>query len=272
MPTLTNAVVVLIASPGDTGEERAAVRDALNDWNVTSGRRQQVVAMPWLYERHAVPEQGDRAQSVINEQAVDRADIVIAIFDSRLGTHTGVDISGTAEEINRADDLGKPVHVYFSGEPLSRDTDPKQLAALQAFRDELRTRGLQGTYMDPQDLAGQTRSALEHDIEKHGWSEPAPQVTKTQGARLTWRHEPSDNQLIARNEGDVAANEFEFEVTEIGETMVTGDEPGPPVTFHPESELSWLCIPIQPGTISILARWSENGRPQEITRTVTVRG
>jgi hypothetical protein len=61
---------------------------------------------------------GNRPQAIINAQAVDRADIVVAFFDSRLGTSTGVDVSGTAEEINRAVDMGKPVHVYFSDEPL----------------------------------------------------------------------------------------------------------------------------------------------------------
>lgn len=77
-----------------------------------------------VWERQAVPEVGGRPQALINSQAVDRADVVVAFFDSRLGSHTGVDVSGTAEEIHRATDLGKPVHVYFSNERLPRDTDP----------------------------------------------------------------------------------------------------------------------------------------------------
>lgn len=106
-------VLAVIASPGDTTEERAVVRDQINDWNINNGRRAGVVILPWLYERSSVPSLGGRAQSIINSQAVDRADIVIAFFDSRLGTSTGIDVSGTAEEIRRAHSNGKPVHVYF---------------------------------------------------------------------------------------------------------------------------------------------------------------
>lgn len=123
MPQLTNGVLVLIASPGDAVEERAAVREALVDWNITRGRRERVALLPWLFERHAVAKVGDRPQAIINAQAVDKADVVVAFFDSRLGTATEVDVSGTAEEINRAADLGKSVHVYFSEEPLPRDVD-----------------------------------------------------------------------------------------------------------------------------------------------------
>lgn len=289
MPQPLNAVVVLIASPGDTGDERAAVRDVLIDWNMDSGRRQQVVAMPWLYERHAVPEMGDRPQAIINAQAVDQADVVVAIFDSRLGTHTGVDVSGTAEEINRAIDLGKPVHIYFSNEDLPRTTDPDQLSAMRDFQSELQTRGLLGEYTDPRDLAGQVRNALQHDIEKHGWSEQSPTVSRASGARLMWRHDhvkeqkgldrknqmtyrTKTNQLVVRNDGEAAAEDLEFEVTELGEMVVRLDKPEHPVRLHPQSELSWLCIPIRSGTISIYAKWSEGGHPQEMTRTVTVRG
>lgn len=62
-------------------------------------------------------------------------------------------MSGTAEEINRADRLGKPVHVFFSEEDISRaDLDTTQLIALQEFRSELEQRGQLGTYGDPRDL------------------------------------------------------------------------------------------------------------------------
>ena len=42
-----------------------------------------------------------RGQGVINEQLVDDADIVLALFDSRLGQATAAAVSGTAEEITR---------------------------------------------------------------------------------------------------------------------------------------------------------------------------
>lgn len=73
-------ILVLIASPGDTAEERATVRDKINDWNTNRGPRQKIVFLPWLFERHAVSRMGDRPQAIINSQAVDKADAVIAFF------------------------------------------------------------------------------------------------------------------------------------------------------------------------------------------------
>ena len=49
------AIVVLIASPADTMDERAAVQRDLSRWNVDRGERESAVVIPWLYEQHAVP-------------------------------------------------------------------------------------------------------------------------------------------------------------------------------------------------------------------------
>lgn len=78
MPTPMNGLLVLIASPMDTAEERAAVRNGLVDWNIQRGRREKVAVLPWLWERSAVPIMGDRPQALINSQAVDQADVVVA--------------------------------------------------------------------------------------------------------------------------------------------------------------------------------------------------
>src|SRR3954451_10560342 len=92
---------VLIASPGDTTEERDAVERSLHGWNASRAEREQVILLPARWETDAVPRLGGSGQSVINEQLVDRADIIIALFDSRLGRATEQAVSGTAEEIQR---------------------------------------------------------------------------------------------------------------------------------------------------------------------------
>lgn len=66
-----DAILVLIASPSDTADERAAVYEALGQWNVSRGEREAIVVIAWLYEQHAVPLLGDGPQSVINHQAFD---------------------------------------------------------------------------------------------------------------------------------------------------------------------------------------------------------
>lgn len=157
---------VLIASPGDTQDERDAVERALHDWNATRAAREQVVLLPRRWETNAVPVLGGSGQGAINKQLLETADIVIALFDSRLGQATEDAVSGTAEEIQRADAAGKQVHVYSSEEPLPREVDAAQLTALREFKEVLRSRGLLGSYADPGDLAGQVRNAIEHDLEE----------------------------------------------------------------------------------------------------------
>jgi hypothetical protein len=188
-------VLVLVASPGDALDERAAVQSGVNDWNVRTGRRLGVALLPWLWERHGIPQMGGRPQSLINRQALNQADVVVAFFDSRLGTATGVDVSGTAEEISRAEQDGKPVHLYFSAEPLPRDADLGQVAALRDFRTKLSSTGLLGEATDTADLAGQVIRALEADIDQYGWSTSVPEVTP-RSARLGWTHEYQQQEKV----------------------------------------------------------------------------
>jgi hypothetical protein len=141
-----------------------------------------------LWERHAVARVGQRPQAIINAQAVDQADIVVAFFDSRLGTETDVDVSGTAEEINRAVDQGKPVHVYFSNEPLPNDVYVQQLQALREFKGSLQDRGVLGGYDDPADLVGQVQRAVEADIADAEWADGTLAGAVAPGVELQWEH------------------------------------------------------------------------------------
>ncbi|HRC50336.1 MAG TPA: hypothetical protein PK331_05355 [Gordonia sp. (in: high G+C Gram-positive bacteria)] len=280
-------ILVVIASPGDTADERAAVRDQMNDWNINNGRRQGIALLPWLYERSAVPALGSRPQSVINSQAVDRADVVVAFFDSRLGSSTGVDVSGTAEEIRRAHSLGKPVHVYFSNEPIPRDADLEQAAALSEFRRELEAEGLLGDYDDPADLAGQVIRALEHDIDEAGWSGVDVSATSSAGARLKWEHDHRteqqgldkngkmkyrtlSNRLVVTNSGDRAAEDLRFKVTGLDGAQLHFDPPREAVTIEPDSVRDWVAIPVKSGSVQIDAEWTEGGAPQERRWTIRI--
>lgn len=204
------ALVVLVASPSDTSSERSAVAEAIGKWNVSRGDREGVVLIPWLYEQHAVPRMGAGPQSVINQQALDRADIVVAFFDSRLGTETPEAVSGTAEEILKASDAGKPVHVYFSTEDVPRDRlDPGQLTALADFREELSSSGLLGEYASPADLGQRVQQAIDFDVSSETWGATKPPRTAERNVRWVLQHHSGDSYL-ARNEGPGRASKVEI--------------------------------------------------------------
>ncbi|QXV63560.1 DUF4062 domain-containing protein [Amycolatopsis sp. TNS106] len=164
---------VMIASPGDVTEARDAIEKAIYSWNTANAHHKRIILQPWRWESAAVPVLGGHPQELINTQGVDESDIVFAVFGSRLGSPTPAAVSGTAEEIQRANDQGKPVHLYFSKAPLPSDVDTTQLDALRNFKRDLQDRGLLGQFNDLSDLAHQVRQAIDHDIAKVAVDVPA---------------------------------------------------------------------------------------------------
>lgn len=153
MPFNTTAFRVMIASPSDVPEERAIVREVLNDWNDQHSEQRSVVLLPVGWETHAVPTLGDRPQSIINKQVLKNADALVGVFWSRIGTDTGVAVSGTVEEIREHVALGKPAMLYFSSRPVpSTKLDLEQFKKVQAFQKECKGWGLIWGYDDPEDF------------------------------------------------------------------------------------------------------------------------
>jgi len=164
MPYTATVLRVMIASPSDVPDARDAVEKAIHGWNDANARTKGVILQPWRWETSAVPVMGAHPQKLINAQGVDDSDIVFALFGGRLGSPTPDAISGTAEEIDRALELGKPVHLYFSTAPLPNDIDTVQLDALRAFKTAMQDRGLLGEFNNPDQLNHEVWKAIEHDI------------------------------------------------------------------------------------------------------------
>lgn len=279
------AIVVLIASPGDTADERAAIQLQLNRWNVGRGEREGVIAVPWLYEQHSVPLLGGHPQSVINAQAVDRADVVVAFFDSRLGTETPEAVSGTAEEIKRAHAEGKPVHIYFSKEDIPRSADPDQLAKLAQFKKMMQTEGLLGEYNSPEDLSNQVSNAIDFDVNTQNWSLASNAGASATGAMLEAHHEyqreqrgidnrgrpryrTTANHLVISNKGAAKASDIHLTVEEIDAT-VNFEDPQP-FDLTRGSEMQFSLIALRPGNVKVNMRWTEEGEPREADQSIRV--
>lgn len=94
---------LLISSPSDiAGDDLAAVKEAINRWNVIYGQQFGAVVVPVHWQLHSAAEHGIRPQASLNAQLVENVDIVVALFWHRLGSPTGGEESGTAEEISKA--------------------------------------------------------------------------------------------------------------------------------------------------------------------------
>lgn len=158
---------VFVASPGDLTEERRAIEQVIQEWNrQPQPTDRTVILVPQLWEEDAIPLVGAGldGQAVINQQLVDHADIVFALFRSRLGAATPRHISGTAEEIERSIQRGIPVHVYRAKEEPPEGRDSQQYEELQKYVADLQKRGLIGTFRSRRELKRKAMNALRHDI------------------------------------------------------------------------------------------------------------
>jgi hypothetical protein len=99
------------------------------------------------WRTHTRPATGKRQQALVNKQAFDQCDLVIAIFWSRFGTPTGRAASGTEEEIRRGIRQGKPVLVYFSARP-APGAKSVEHSRIEKFKRRFGQKALFGAYND----------------------------------------------------------------------------------------------------------------------------
>jgi len=154
---------VLISSPGDVHQERVAVRNIISRWNLEHSATKNVILEALMWETHAQPTMDLKAQQAINQNLLKRADLLIAILWSRMGTPTDKFGSGTEEEIRV---FHGSKHVYFSSqEPvLGRGQDPvdfsNQVEKVREFKKALEKEGLVGTFSSVEDLEQKVSLAL----------------------------------------------------------------------------------------------------------------
>jgi formylglycine-generating enzyme required for sulfatase activity len=154
-------VKVLVASPSDVAAERQITEEVIRDRNTVHADERRIMLEAVLWESHAAPETGDRAQGILNKQIVDECDFAIGIFWTRIGTHTGVAPGGAVEEIERMIGMGKPVMLYFSDRPISpKKIDFRQKEILDNYRVSLKQQALTGEYEELEEF----RKLLAHHL------------------------------------------------------------------------------------------------------------
>lgn len=127
---------IMIGGPGDTEAERRVAQDIIARWNSLHAEENNVALIYKHWTSHVVPLMGERPQAQVNEQLVDKADVLVALFWNRLGMPTGAEISGTVEEIRRMMTHGKPTLVYFNAKPVPQALmgDAKAMEEFQRLR------------------------------------------------------------------------------------------------------------------------------------------
>jgi len=150
-----NATVynVMIASPSDINHEREIIRDVLYEWNGINSSLRKTVLLPIGWESHSSPEMGDTPQNIINKQVLDKSDILVGVFWTRIGTPTAEHLSGTVEEIEKHVASGKIAMLFFSNQPIAPGSvDQSQYNMLMQFKESCKERSLFETYDDLSDF------------------------------------------------------------------------------------------------------------------------
>ena len=159
---------VMIASPSDVASERAIIREVIYDWNAVHSERENIVLLPVGWESHSSPEMGARPQAIINRQTLDKCDLLVGVFGTRIGSETGEYPSGTVEEIEEHIALGKPAMLYFSKQLGYSDTfDRNQYAKLEELKKDYESRGLYEIYDGDADFKDKFYRQLEIKINEH---------------------------------------------------------------------------------------------------------
>lgn len=168
MSYTAKAFNVMVASPGDVASERSIVRDVVYEWNAVHSAPRRIILLPIGWESHSSPEMGAKPQAIINNQVLDKCDLMVGVFWTRLGTETDEYASGTVEEIERHAAAGKPVMLYFSSQPVAMDTvDLDQVARLKKFKDSCKSRGLYESYDSHADFRSKFYRHLQLKVNEH---------------------------------------------------------------------------------------------------------
>jgi len=138
---------VMIASPSDVINERNIARDVIHEWNTVHSNSRKIVLLPIGWETHSSPEIGAAPQDIINRQILDKCDLLVGVFWTRIGTSTRDYVSGTVEEIEKHVKSGKPTMLYFSNQPVRPESvDDTQYKKLKEFKESYKVKGLVETY------------------------------------------------------------------------------------------------------------------------------
>ncbi len=159
---------VMIASPGDVASERSIIRDVIYEWNAVHSKNRNIVLLPVGWESHSSPEMGKKPQEILNNQILDKCDLLVGVFWTRIGTQTDEYASGYVEEIERHISSGKPAMLYFSGQPVRMDSvDQEQYSSLQQFKESCKSRGLYEGYDSHSEFKDKFYRHLQIKVNEH---------------------------------------------------------------------------------------------------------
>jgi hypothetical protein len=242
---------LLFSAPSDIpSDDLQTAVEAVLRWNAMYGRQFGAVVVPTSWHKHSVARHGAHPQVELNEQLVDDADIVVALFWCRLGSPTETAASGTVEEIEKANDAGAYVGVLRCARPIPTDADLDQLGRLRSFYEDIRARSLYLSYADDRDLADHVDAILTRAVSMMRGRAEARVETTQSGAAIWPRIERSERTDFDARGRPTTRTEYHLILSNTGveparrvRHVLEAEEEGsePPMEVDPSSELEVLA-------------------------------
>ncbi len=159
---------IFIASPSDVLEERNEACSVIAEWNAANSLARSVILEPVRVETHSQVTQGAHPQDLINGQLLERCDLLLAIFWSKIGTPTIKDASGTIQEIREFGELKghEKVLLFFCNRNFPYANETSQIDAVKQFKNSVKDKGLYREFESVSDFARAFRQQL--DITMNG--------------------------------------------------------------------------------------------------------
>jgi len=142
-----NVLSIMIVSPSDVIQEREIVKQTIFEWNAIHSEKTGIVLQPVGWDINSYPQMGDHPQDIINQQVLNNADIIVAIFWTRIGTKTKEYDSGSIEEITKHVGSGKDALLYFNTLPVIEESiDKTQYIKLLEYKKTIQQEGYYWEY------------------------------------------------------------------------------------------------------------------------------
>lgn len=157
----------MIGCPSDVKDEVLIARDIIRNWSETNAEKDRIVLLPLHWSANSFPEIGAHPQKILDKQLVDRSDLLVCIFASKIGTPTDTSKSGSIEEIEEHVKCNKPVMLYFRKSIDISVTTPESLKKLIDFKENMKNKTLWCEYNDENDFKDLFKQHLQEFLNSH---------------------------------------------------------------------------------------------------------
>jgi hypothetical protein len=139
----------MLVSPSDIKQERQICINTIMEWNSINAEALHAIFNVIGWDINAHPTSGAHPQEILNKQLLEKADILIGIFWTRIGVPTKEYNSGSIEEIMKHINYGKPALIYFSSVPIPPESvNADQFKNVMDFKNLIKDQSFYKKYSD----------------------------------------------------------------------------------------------------------------------------